>query len=136
MSLSARRRTSSGVDVDAVDQARARAEEAGAVEQLDRGDAVLGAALLELARLLVRVHVADETVLVGVRGDRLEPAGGDRAHAVRRDADLHAVAPVSPATQRVDAREERVRRRGRRSGAGPASAGGSSPRGGRRSGAA
>ena len=133
----ASRPTSASLDVDAVDQARARAEEAGAVEQLDRRDAVLGAALLELARLLVGVDVADEAVLVGVGGDRLQPARRHGADAVRGDADVDAGAPVRPGAQRVDAREVGRRRRGRRSGAGRACGRSRRPsrRGGRRRGA-
>ena len=46
--------------VDPVDDGRAVAEEPGAVQQLDRRAAVLGLALLQLARLLVGVNVAHE----------------------------------------------------------------------------
>ena len=49
-----------------MDDARARAEEPGPVQQLDGRDAVLGAALLQLARLLVGVDVADEAVLEAI----------------------------------------------------------------------
>ena len=45
------------VGMRCVHDRRALAEAAGPVEQLDRPDAVLGEALLDLARLLVRVHV-------------------------------------------------------------------------------
>ena len=45
------------VGVRRVDDGRVRAEAAGAVEQLDGPDAVLGEALLDLARLLVGVDV-------------------------------------------------------------------------------
>ena len=68
---------------------------------------MLGAALVELARLLVGVDVADQAVLLGVGGDRLQPGRRDRAHAVGGDADGHARAAVRPGAQRVDAREER-----------------------------
>ena len=54
---SASRSSSHRVGVRRVDDGRARAEAAGAVEQLDRPDAVLGEALLDLARLLVGVDV-------------------------------------------------------------------------------
>ena len=77
------------------------------MQELDRGDAVLGAALLELARLLVGVDVADQPVVVGVGGDRLEPGRRDGADAVGGDADGDARAAVRPRAQRVDAREER-----------------------------
>ena len=69
-------------------------------EQLDRRAAVLGPALLQLARLLVRVDVADEAVLVGVGGDLAQPVGRHGAHAVGGDADRVAGEP-----QRVHARE-------------------------------
>jgi hypothetical protein len=55
--VSARTSTSRLGDVDAVDHARARAEEAAAAEQLDRRAAVLGVALAQLAALLVGVDV-------------------------------------------------------------------------------
>ena len=122
-------------DVDAVDHARARPEEARAVEQRGGGEAVLGAALLHLARLLVRVDVADEAVGVGVGGDRLEPARGHGAHAVGGDADGHARATLRPARAGRPRARGTSPRRGRRSAAGPAWAGGRrrpSPRGGRR----
>ena len=72
------------------------------MQQLDRRAAVLGAALVELARLLVRVDVADQTVGVGVGGDLAQPVGGDGADAVGGDADLRAPRDA----QLVDAREE------------------------------
>jgi hypothetical protein len=40
-----------------VNDGRALAQATGPVEQLDRADAVLGEALLDLTRLLVGVHV-------------------------------------------------------------------------------
>ena len=48
---------------------------------------------------------------VGVGGDRLEPARGDRADAVRGDADAHARPAGGPGAQRVDARRGTPRRR-------------------------
>ena len=92
------------------------AEEAGAVQQLDRRAAVLGAALLELARLLVGVDVADQPVGVGVGGDLAQPVGRHGADAVRGDADRRDAAPTP---QRVDAREERVDARVAEARAGP-----------------
>ena len=83
---------------------------------------VLGPALLELAPLLVRVHVADEAVLVGVGGERLEPRRRDGAHRVGGDARRETPrVPAAHSRRRVDALQERLRR-GRRSGAGPARA--------------
>ena len=58
------------VDPDRVHDARARAEEAGALQQLDRRAAVLGVDLGQLAPLLGGVDVAHEAVLVAVAGDR------------------------------------------------------------------
>ena len=51
------------VGVRRVDDGRARAEAAARVEQLDRAQAVLGEALLDLARLLVGVDVQRQLVL-------------------------------------------------------------------------
>ena len=52
----------------------------GLGEELDRPEAVLGEALLDLARLLVGVDVEDEALALGVGADLLEPlarAGAD-----------------------------------------------------------
>ena len=81
-------------------------EEAGAVEQLDRRAAVLGLALVQLARLLVRVDVADEPVRIGIGGDLAQPVGRHGADAVGGDADRVAGQP-----QRVHAREVVLDRR-------------------------
>src|SRR6185503_10432262 len=94
-------------DVDAVDDARALAEESAAREQLDRRAAVLGVALGELAALLVGVDVEDEAVLAGVGADRLEPGRRDRPDAVRGEADRDPVAVRRPRAQVVDAAQER-----------------------------
>ncbi len=94
------------VDVDAVHDACRGAEEAGALEQLDRRAAVLGGALVELATLLARVDVADEAVLVRVGADRLDPARGNGANAVRGDADVDPARVLRRRAQRVDALEE------------------------------
>jgi poly-gamma-glutamate synthesis protein (capsule biosynthesis protein) len=69
---------------------------------------VLGARLLQLARLLRGVHVAHEPVLVGVGRDPLQPLDRDGANAVRGHADADARAPGRPRTQLVHARQERV----------------------------
>ena len=82
---------------------------AGALEQLDRRAAVLGLALLELARLLGGVDVADEPLGSGVGGDLAQPALRHRAHAVGRDADRHARPLRRPRPQRIHAREEGTR---------------------------
>ena len=50
------------VGVRSVDDRRARAEAARLGQELDRPDAVLGQALLDLARLLVGVDVEDEVL--------------------------------------------------------------------------
>ncbi len=62
----------------AVDDRRARTEAARLGEQLDRPQAVLGEALLDLARLLVGVHVEDEPLARGVGADLLEPVAAGR----------------------------------------------------------
>src|SRR5919109_113072 len=79
------------VGVRCVDDRRARAQATGARQQLDGADAVLGEALLELARLLVGVDVEDETFGVRVPGDRLEPVGRAGTHGVGGDADAEAL---------------------------------------------
>ena len=73
-----------------VHDGRPLAEAACAGEQLDRPDAVLRDALLDLARLLVGVHVQRQLFALGVRAELLEPVGGTRAHGVGRDTDAHA----------------------------------------------
>ncbi len=68
------------VGVRRMDDRRARSETAARVEQLDRPQTVLGKALLDLARLLVRVDVQRQPVLRGVAAQLLEPrarAGAD-----------------------------------------------------------
>ncbi len=70
-----------------VDDRRSGAEAAGVGEQLERAEAVLGEALLDLARLLVRVHVQDEVAPGGVTADLLEPLARTRAHGVGGEAD-------------------------------------------------
>ena len=61
---------------------------------------MLGLALLQLARLLVRVDMADEPVRFGVARDLAQPVRRHRPHAVGGDPDRMAGQP-----QRVDARE-------------------------------
>ena len=68
---------------------RPRAEAAGAGEELDRAHAVLGDALLDLARLLVGVDVEREPLRGGVAPDLLEPVGGTGADGVGGKPDPH-----------------------------------------------
>ena len=96
------------VDVDRVDHARARAEEAGSCEQLDRRASVLGGDLLEFTPLLGGVHVPDEIVALGVPRDRLEPRRRHRPRAVRRHPDGHPVDARRPLAQAVDPLQERL----------------------------
>ena len=70
-----------------VHDCRPLGEATGAVEQFDRPDAVLGEALLDLARLLVRVHVERQPLVDCVAADLLEPVFGTRTHRVGGDAD-------------------------------------------------
>ena len=77
------------VGVRRVDDRGVRAEAAGAGEQLDRAAAVLGEALLDLARLLVGVDVQRQPLGGGVAADLLEPvarAGADGVGGERRRA--------------------------------------------------
>ena len=75
------------VGVRRVDDRRSLREAPGPLEQLDRPDAVLGEALLDLARLFVRVHVQRQPLGGGVAADLLEPVLGTCAHGVGGDAD-------------------------------------------------
>jgi CDP-diacylglycerol--glycerol-3-phosphate 3-phosphatidyltransferase len=73
------------VRVRRMDDRRALGETAGAIEQLDRPEAVLGETLLDLARLLVCVHVQRQALVGRVAPDRLEPPGRACAYGVRCD---------------------------------------------------
>ena len=64
-----------------------RAEAAGAIEQLDGADPVLGDALLDLAGLLVGVDVQRQPLGTRVAPDLLQPLGRARPHGVGGDAD-------------------------------------------------
>ena len=70
-------------------------EAAGPIEQLDRPHAVFGEALLDLARLFVRVHVQRQALGGCVAADLLEPVLGTCAHGVGSDSD------GNPATAQV-----------------------------------
>src|SRR4029079_11564845 len=72
--------------VRSVDHRRVRAEAPGGREQLDWPDAVLGEALLDLARLLARVDVEREALALRRLGGRLEPVARAGAHGVGGDA--------------------------------------------------
>ena len=112
------------VGVRRVHDRRARAEAAALGEQLDRAQAVLGEALLDLARLLVRVHVQRQAVLRRVRGraprasraGRRARSGGRRRRGRRPRAAPRARAgsrrPTPAGTGRC--RRARTRRRGAR----------------------
>ena len=80
-----------------VDDRRARPEAPGFGQELDRPDAVLLDALLDLTRLLVCVDVQRQGVLRRVTPDLPEPIGGAGAHGVGGEADLDA-----PAEQVLD----------------------------------
>ena len=80
------------IELDAVGMGRVDdrgplAEAAAVREQLDRPKPVLGDALLELARLLVGVHVERKGLLARVAPELLEPVAGARADGVRGDRD-------------------------------------------------
>src|SRR5262249_20015258 len=78
------------VRMRAVNDGRARAEAAALGEQLDRAEPVLGQAFLDLARLLVRMHVQRQRVLRRICAELLEPVAWARAHRMRRHADAGA----------------------------------------------
>lgn len=71
---------------------RPLAEAAGSIEQLDRADAVLGKAFLDLARLFVRVHVERQPLGSCIAADLLEPVFGTCAHGVGGDSDWNPAA--------------------------------------------
>ena len=79
------------VRVRRVNDGRQVAETAGARQQLDRAAAVLGEALLDLARLLARMHVQRQPLSFRVRADLLEPVARTGAHGVGGNADRDAV---------------------------------------------
>jgi hypothetical protein len=69
---------------------RVRTEAAGLREQLDRPEAVLGDALLDLARLLAGVYVQRKTLARSVGAELLEPVAGAGADGVGGEADANA----------------------------------------------
>ena len=85
------------VGVRGVHDRRPRAEAARLGEELDRPQAVLGEALLDLARLLVGVDVEHEALALGVAADLLEPVARARADGVGGEPDAGARLP-----QRLD----------------------------------
>ena len=84
---SASRASSFVVSVRAVDDRRLRPEAAGSRQELDRADAVLGEAFLDLLGLLVRVDMQHEALALGVAADLFEPFGGARPDGVGGEAD-------------------------------------------------
>ena len=119
--LAASRSSSCVGHVGGVDERRARAEQPDVGQQLDRPQAVLRQALVDLAALLVGVDVHDHAAGLGVGGDLLQPVARHRPHAVRRQA--HAASPT-PAHPPAPGRRPR---RDRRSGAGLGSAAAPAP---------
>ena len=79
------------VGVRRMHDGRVRAEASFAVEELDRPQAGLRDALVDLARLLVGVHVQDELVLGGVTTELAQRAGRTRTHGVGGDADADPI---------------------------------------------
>ncbi|MDX6568127.1 MAG: hypothetical protein QOH15_705, partial [Gaiellales bacterium] len=70
-----------------MDDCRARAEAAAVGEKLDRPQAVLGQAFLDLARLFVRMDVQGQLVLRRVASKLLEPVTRASTNGVGGDAD-------------------------------------------------
>src|SRR2546421_4653033 len=79
------------VRVRPVDDGRAWSETTAGVDQLDRSQAVLGEAFLDLARLLVGVGVQRQVVLGGVTAELLEPVAWTGADGVGSDADADPI---------------------------------------------
>src|SRR6266545_4030690 len=75
------------VRVCRVHDRRALAQAAAAVEELDRPDAVLRQAFLNLTRLLVGVNMQRQSLRVSVAADLLEPVGGTCPHGVGGEPD-------------------------------------------------
>ena len=73
--------------VRGVHDRRPRPEAAGLGEELDRPEAVLGEALLDLARLLVGVDVEHELLALGIAADLPQPVRRAGADGVGGDAD-------------------------------------------------
>src|SRR5262249_47952648 len=94
------------VGVRGVDDGGARSEAAGLGQELDRPDTVLGEALLDLARLLICMHMHDQLLALGVRADGAKPVRRARSHGVGGKADRDALA-----AQLVRLTEELVHRR-------------------------
>src|SRR5512133_1164963 len=69
---------------------RVRTEAAGLREQLNRPEAVLRDALLDLARLLTGVYVQRKTLARSVSAEVLEPSAGAGADGVGGEADAYA----------------------------------------------
>jgi hypothetical protein len=75
------------VGVRRVHDRRARAEATAGSEELNRPHAVLGKALLDLARLFVRVDVQGQLVFSRVAAKRLQPVAWARPNGVGGNAD-------------------------------------------------
>ena len=121
----ATRSSSVVVRVRGVDDGRARPEAPGLGQQLDRPDAVLGEALLDLARLLAGVHV-ERQALAPPRSGRSRPASpagrrGRSGGRGRRGSPLErAPRPARDTRRRTPGGSVRARRGRRRRGEAPA----------------
>ena len=69
---------------------RSGTETAGARQELDRSQPVLGDAFLDLLRLLVCVHVQRKSVALGIASDLLQPVRRTRPDGVRSETDADA----------------------------------------------
>src|ERR1043166_1270998 len=81
------------VGVRGMHDRRVRAETAGLREELDRPHAVLLQAFLDLARLLVGVHVEREALRGGVAAKLLEPVSRAGTDGVGGEPDAHPGRP-------------------------------------------
>jgi len=82
------------VRVRRVDHGRPFRQTTSAVEQLDRTQTVLLQALVDLARLLVGVHMERQIVLARIGADLLEPIGWTGTNRVGGDADARATSQL------------------------------------------
>lgn len=92
-----------GFEPGGVDEGEAVVEEAGALEELDGCDAVVGLALADLGGLFAGVDVEGEASLVGPGGEALEGVEGDGADGVGCEADAEEGVVFGVVEEAIDA---------------------------------